>query len=44
MHDGDGDPRHRVSVAVARAHAELDAVADSSVWPMEPSETASTLV
>lgn len=37
-------PRHRVSVAVAHAHAELDAVADSSVWSMTPEETTATLV
>src|SRR4051794_3810050 len=37
-------PRHRVSVAVAHAHAEIDAVADASVWSMEPAETTATLV
>src|SRR5690349_11978689 len=37
-------PRHRVSVAVARIHDELDVVADSSVWSMDASETAATLV
>src|SRR6478752_4022372 len=37
-------PRHRVSVAVARIHVELDVVADSSVWSMDASETAATLV
>src|SRR3954451_24513201 len=37
-------PRHRVSVAVAHAHTELDAVADASMWSMDPAETASTLV
>ena len=37
-------PRHRVSVAVAHAHTELDSVADASVWSMEPSEIATTLV
>ncbi len=37
-------PRHRVSVAVAHAHTELDAVADASVWSMRPEETQSTLV
>src|SRR5690242_13085920 len=37
-------PRHRVSVAVARVHDELDVVADSSVWSTDASETAATLV
>src|SRR5689334_17809747 len=37
-------PRHRVSVATAHVHAELDAVADSSVWSMDAGETADTLV
>jgi hypothetical protein len=37
-------PRHRVSVAVAHAHTELDAVADASVWSMDPDETTQTLV
>ncbi|MGY2701824.1 DUF222 domain-containing protein [Nocardioides sp. HB32] len=37
-------PRHRVSVAVAHAHAVLDAVSDASVWSMEPAETTATLV
>jgi Domain of unknown function (DUF222) len=37
-------PRHRVSVAVAHAHAEIDAVADASVWSMTPEETTATLV
>ncbi|MFC6043559.1 HNH endonuclease signature motif containing protein [Nocardioides hankookensis] len=37
-------PRHRVSVAVAHAHTELDAVADASTWSMDVAETASTLV
>src|SRR3954454_16823451 len=36
-------PRHRVSVATAHVHAELDNVRDSSVWSMDPSETAATL-
>ena len=36
-------PRHRVSVAVARAHAEIDAVADASVWSMGRDETTATL-
>src|SRR5689334_5966417 len=37
-------PRHRVSVATAYVHAELDAVVDASVWSMDPLETAATLV
>ncbi|GAB6984521.1 HNH endonuclease [Nocardioides pyridinolyticus] len=37
-------PRHRVSVATAHVHAELDTVADASVWSMDAAETASTLV
>ncbi|MBA2953248.1 DUF222 domain-containing protein [Nocardioides sp. MAH-18] len=37
-------PRHRVSVATARVHQELDAVAGASVWSMDASETAATLV
>src|SRR6478735_3526336 len=37
-------PRHRVSVAIAHVHAELDAVADASVWSMDAGETADTLV
>jgi hypothetical protein len=37
-------PRHRVSVAVAHAHTELDTVVDASMWSMDPAETASTLV
>src|SRR5437870_3303560 len=36
-------PRHRVSVATAHVHAELDAVADASVWSMTAGETAATL-
>ena len=36
-------PRHRVSVATARVHDELDSVADASVWSMDPDETAQTL-
>src|SRR4051794_16697376 len=36
-------PRHRVSVATAHVHAELDNVRDASVWSMDPSETAATL-
>ncbi|WP_460829180.1 HNH endonuclease [Nocardioides hungaricus] len=37
-------PRHRVSVAAAHVHAELDTVADASVWSMDATETAATLV
>ncbi|WP_081790192.1 HNH endonuclease signature motif containing protein [Nocardioides sp. URHA0032] len=37
-------PRHRVSVAVAHAHAEIDAVADASVWSMDAAETTATLI
>ncbi|WP_457203346.1 DUF222 domain-containing protein [Nocardioides sp. HB32] len=37
-------PRHRVSVAVAHAHAEIDAVADASVRSMDAVETTATLV
>src|SRR3954469_488502 len=37
-------PRHRVSVAVAHAHAVLDAVSDASVWSMDAAETTATLV
>ncbi|MFC7497600.1 MULTISPECIES: DUF222 domain-containing protein [unclassified Nocardioides] len=37
-------PRHRVSAAVAHVHAELDAVADASVWSMDADETCATLV
>ncbi|GAA1146968.1 HNH endonuclease signature motif containing protein [Nocardioides aquiterrae] len=37
-------PRHRISVAVAHAHAELDTVTDASVWSMTPEETRTTLV
>src|SRR3954452_6507385 len=37
-------PRHRVSVAVAHAHSQIDAVADASVWSMEPAETTTTLI
>src|SRR3954452_23406364 len=37
-------PRHRVSVAVAHAHSQIDAVADASVWSMEPAETTATLI
>jgi len=36
-------PHHRVSVATAHVHAELDAVADAPVWSMDPAETAATL-
>src|SRR4051794_21066773 len=37
-------PRHRVSVAVAHAHAEIDAVADASVWSMDAAETTAALI
>ncbi|HEY1117624.1 MAG TPA: DUF222 domain-containing protein [Acidimicrobiales bacterium] len=37
-------PRHRVSVATAHVHDELDAVLDASVWSMDATETAQTLV
>jgi hypothetical protein len=37
-------PRHRVSVATAHVHAELDEVRDASVWSMDAAETAATLV
>ncbi|MGY2701135.1 hypothetical protein [Nocardioides sp. HB32] len=37
-------PRHRVGVATEHVHAELDAVADASVWSMDPVETGQTLV
>ena len=37
-------PRHRVSVATAHVHAELDAVAGASVWSMDPTETGQTLI
>src|SRR6478609_8731052 len=36
-------PTHRVSVATAHVNAELDAIADASVWSMTESETAATL-
>ena len=36
-------PRHRVSVATAHVHDELDTVADASVWSMDATETAQTL-
>jgi hypothetical protein len=36
-------PRHRVSVAVAHARAEVTAVADASVWSMGTGETTATL-
>ena len=36
-------PRHRVSVATAHVNAELDSVADASVWSMDAAETAQTL-
>lgn len=34
---------HRVTAATARVHAELDAVADASVWSMDPDQTGHTL-
>ena len=37
-------PRHRVSVATAHVHAELDTVTDAPVWSMDPTETGQTLV
>src|SRR5919112_1396275 len=37
-------PRHQVSVAVARAHADLDPVADAAVWSLDPAETRATLL
>ena len=37
-------PRHRVSAATAQMRGLADAVADASVWSMDESETASTLV
>ncbi|MGY2704453.1 hypothetical protein [Nocardioides sp. HB32] len=37
-------PRHRVSVAVAHAHSEIDAVADASVWSMDAAETTAALI
>ncbi|QWF24532.1 HNH endonuclease [Nocardioides sp. LMS-CY] len=37
-------PRHRVSVATAHVHAELDAVADASVWSMDATEAGQTLI
>ena len=36
-------PHHRVSVATAHIHAELDSVADASVWSMGEQETGQTL-
>ena len=36
-------PHHRVSVATAHVHAELDDVANASVWSMDAVETAATL-
>ncbi|GAB6986319.1 HNH endonuclease signature motif containing protein [Nocardioides pyridinolyticus] len=38
------NPRHRVSVAVAHARAEVGSVRDSSVWSMDREETTATLV
>ena len=37
-------PRHRISVATAHIHAELDTVADASLWSMTAAETAATLL
>ena len=37
-------PRHRVSVATAHVNAELDSVADASVWSMDAAETGQTLI
>jgi uncharacterized protein DUF222 len=37
-------PHHRVSVATAHVHEELDSVRDASVWSMDEAETAATLV
>src|SRR6478735_3870994 len=37
-------PHHRINVATAHVHDELDAVSDASVWSMDESETAATLV
>ena len=37
-------PQHRVSVATAHVHAELDAVADASVWSMDANEAGQTLI
>ena len=37
-------PRHRVSVATAHVHDELDAVSDASVWSMDEAETGQTLI
>src|SRR4051812_43910047 len=36
-------PHHRVSVATAHVHAELNDVRDASVWSMDAAETAATL-
>jgi hypothetical protein len=36
-------PQHRVSVATAHVHDELDTVSDAAVWSMGPAETAATL-
>ena len=36
-------PRHPVAVAAAHLHAELDAVAEASVWSMDAAETGQTL-
>src|SRR3954451_18978434 len=37
-------PRHRGSGATAHGHAGLAAVAEASVWSMDPVETGQTLV
>ncbi|MGB0101052.1 MAG: DUF222 domain-containing protein [Nocardioides sp.] len=37
-------PHHRISVATAHVHAELDTVSDASVWSMDAVETGHTLV
>ena len=37
-------PHHRVSVATAHIHDELDSVADASVWSMDEQETGQVLV
>lgn len=38
------DPRHRVAAFVASTRADLDELAEVSVWSMTPTETASTLL
>ena len=37
------DPRHRVAAAAASLRAELDGVADLSLWSMSPAEAGATL-